>query len=544
MYCSSCGKENNNDAKFCYYCGAPINNGVPMNNDEKKEKKSNKGRDRKKGFIIAAVLLAAILMIGVVTAAAFPKIERAVLGESAYYLTQEYSNIRTLLDAGSITELRHPQSYSAKSELTMDYDASEEYYAEDFKELYQSIKLTSQVDYDKTNGAVGVNADMLYDDEALYSFRFDYLNRQLAMKSNLLESSLMLYSESKKATSSLDSKKASDNSAKSADNSENSNVNSDVIDTAINIGENLLKNTVDKENVSTSKEVFKETEYDTVVFSFTDKQADALIINILEELLKSDDIKALINNYSDVLLLIAEENGYESASAIDYINELLNEFKEYGICNFDRLNVKVFYDSKGKIVAREISINYETYTEKIIIESNISNDSSEVSVIVDYEDDEYFNVSYKKTMHDNKMDLFVTCDVISDESQRIFECHIDDMESRMCNGIHTICGSLDFNYADSVNFKLTADINDNKHNVYWNCDVWETVVSGQLTTVLSTDFDVSAVSIPEQYEINIDDYFDDLINEINNTFEEKVLNPLEEKYYYDDGYLDSYDYYM
>lgn len=529
MYCSNCGKENNNDAKFCHYCGAPINS-VPLNNT-KKEKKSNKVKGRKKGLIIAAVLVAAILIIGTVTAVAFPKIERAVLGESVYYLTQEYSNIKTLLDAGSISELRHPQSYSAKSELTLDYDASDDYYSEDMAEILKLIKLTSQVDYDKSNGAVGVNADMLYDEEALYSFRFDYLNRQLAMKSNLLESSLMLYSESNKATNSLDSKNASDNSAKSADNSGKSNVNSDVIDTAVNIGKNLLKNTVDKENVTKSKEVFKETEYETVVFSFTDKQADALIISVLEELLKSDDVKVLVNNYSDVLLTIAEESGYKSASVIDYINELLGELKGYGICSFDRLNIKVFYDSKGKIAAREISINYGTYTEKIIIESNISSDSSEVSVIVDYEDDEELNISYKKTIHDDKMDLFVICDVISDDTQRIFECHIDDMESRMCNGVNTICGSLDFNYADSVKFKLTADINDNKHNVNWDYDMWEMVVSGKITTVLSTDFDASAVSIPKQYEINIDDYFDDLINKIDNTFEEKVLNSLEEKYY-------------
>lgn len=521
MYCNSCGKENESDAEFCYYCGSPFHD---ISVDFETNKKQKKG---KKAGIISVCILIVVLILGIVSVVAFPKIERAVLGESAYYLTKEYSNISTLLDAGSITELRHPQSYSAKSELTFDYDASEDYYAEDFEELFKSIKLTSQVDYDKSNGAVGVNADMLYDDETLYAFRFDYLNRQLAMKSNLLESSLMLYSESKKASGSDKSETASDTSVA---HSEKSNVNSDVFDTVVNIGKNLLKNTVDKENVTQSKEYFKETEYDTVLFSFTGKQADTLIISIFEELLNSNDVKALINNYSDVLLKIAEENGYDSSSAIDYINELLQEMKMYGICSFDRLNIKVFYDSKGKIAVREISVNFGTYTEKITIESNINSDNSEVSVIVDYEDDEYLDISYRKTINDNKMNLFLSCDVVSDEKTRIFECHIDDMESKVCNGVNTICGSLNFNYADSVRFKLTADINDDKHNVYWDYDMWEMAVSGKLTTALSTVFDASDVSIPEEYDTDMAEYFDDLFNEIYDRFEDKVLTPFYEHY--------------
>lgn len=510
MFCSKCGQENENDAKFCRSCGNPLASNEPVVVDESKEVNNKKGKGKKKGGIVAAIVFAVILVAGAITAAAFPKIERAVLGESAYYLVQEYSTIESILDTGSIAELIQPKSFSANSELTVDSNIDEE-----VDGIFDFLKLTAQVNYSESKGAVGVDAALVSEENELFSLGLDYLDEKLALSTGLLDKSLLLYSGEK---------------------TDDSLAYADALKDAVKILKNLLKDRVDKENVQKSKDTFKGTEYDTVSFSFTAKEMDELIVNMLKALLESNSIKEVVDVYSDTIINFVGEYGDGMVSLEQYINEFINEIETYGLCDFDKFEIKVYYNSRGKIAAREFIVTDGTYNDKLTIESNIDSKNADIIITMDE-----MEISYKKTLRGNSMDVTVACELLNGAT---IDININDMQSKSCNGVNTICGSLNVIVGGELEvLNLSAQTNNDVYTINWNCDIpdEDINISGAITTQLSTSANVSDVSIPENSVTNSEEYFEELGEKLGEVFFNTMLG-MDDSYYYDDYGYDYSDY--
>ena len=560
MYCSKCGQENDNDSKFCLSCGNPMEGVESVNaqqtpgveqtqsveptpsveqipgfdpdpifnqNPQPIEKKKNK---KKMGFIVAAVVMAVVLIAGATIALAFPKIERAVLGETAYYLVQESSAFEDMFDAGTLSAISDPKSFSANSEVTVKVNDK---YDEEINEIFNSLRITSEVDYDKSRGAFGVDAGVTFDKEELFNVGLDYVDNQLAFSSDLVKSSLLILEGDKK------------------DDFINP---SDAIKSVGKDLWSLLKDTVDKDNVKKTKDTFNDKQYDTVIFSFDGDDLDKLMADILKELKESEEMSEMLEGYFDMIRDIADEYGEDAESLDSYIDYLIDGFENYGLFSdlFDELNMKVFYGSRGKMVAREITVDVDSDTSIVItIESKINGKNTELKTTVDWKDS-YFDENYKvevvysKATEGKGIDASLTCDISgdSDLNGRLFELNVKDLQSKSCNGVNTLCGSLYLSFDDgydSFEINLTADVNKDSYDIDLDVDVEDTTISAAITTQLSKDVDVSKISIPNNCETDFEEYFDSLGEAIS----EKLYNTIFDfdDFDYDDYYDDFYDYY-
>ena len=266
MKCSVCHSENEADSKFCFNCGAPLTVASTSNSGISKELPKNKNH---KFIIVIATITAILAIVGILTYLFFPKIQRSVMGETQYYFYKESKNIENAVDLDFLKELRHPDTYTALSKMSVDCDSDEQReYADFISELTANIKLS----HDKDEKKVSFDGSVNLGDTNLGSLGVNYDNNKILVrngKESIIADFSVLYD--------LYNNLNDSSSDKSKLTSKNNNVY------LLNLVNNVCESTINEDFISeTGKEEFEGKSYDYVQYEFTDKQLVKLAINLLK----------------------------------------------------------------------------------------------------------------------------------------------------------------------------------------------------------------------------------------------------------------------
>lgn len=145
-------------------------------------------------MLIALVAVIAVLLIGGLTVfAALPQIERSSMGEAEYYLYKEYKNVKSIFDVDFLSDLRHPQSYSANSQIKLTGDCGDyEEYSSFLGEIIDSVNANAKVDYDKDKKTVSVNSNVKNKEDNIFTINAGYSDHRVVVGSDLEDNSTVL----------------------------------------------------------------------------------------------------------------------------------------------------------------------------------------------------------------------------------------------------------------------------------------------------------------------------------------------------------------
>ena len=578
MKCNKCGSENAADSKFCYNCGAPLASDaqsaervnadahvqpvVSAKPQKQKKKKTQGGKSGKKGLLIALVAVIAVLLIGGITVfAALPQIERSSMGEAEYYLYKEYKNVKSIFDVDFLSDLRHPQSYSANSQikLTGDYGDYDEY-SDFLGEIIDSVNANARVDYDKDKKTVSVTSDIKNNDDNLFTINAGYFDHRVVIGSNLEDNSTVLdfrpfYGGS--ATDKNKSDKASE--TKKTEKSSNKDSGSNLVTSLKTICDEQIN---DKCIKSKGKEKYNGKSCSYVEFELTDKQIDKIAVELLKAVAANKgNIADLANTLNEYYQEFFAEYVVIDDDA-DFIQELISEIAEDGFVSgeFDKINFKVYYDFRGNIVSRQLIV-YDMSNDifNLTIDSDSGGSSDSFNVLAKAGDNQTAVIRYIKSTDGGKMNCnidyssntLIETDEENVENKMELNIKLSDIGVETVNGISVLDGNLSFSFAYDSDYKVDFEGSaqaDDKYDIALKLklsgdDMDNMIFKANLATELSPNPDVSGFSITGKEDTECSDYFESMVNDIADKFNDDLIWPIYQKYYsqyYDYGYSDNY----
>lgn len=550
MYCNNCNSEIENNSKFCPVCGKPVSStqnsqnenpqsqmpplpkqedfsgGSPENTNNAPIKK--KGKKLKVILPIAAVLILAAIVVWIF----FPKIERAVMGEAEYYLYNEYKNISVLADAGDISQLRHPSTYSADSVLSGEIDL--------YGTVIDEISIESNVNYDMDAGVTSVNSKMLADGDEIGDLNIGYTDGRFVFTSDLSLDNLVMDAESfsslfsdETTSDSQDGESSSSNEANTKSYSELIEEISEVKGDLLKIGKKVLDENIDESNITELTTTYNSENVTKVTFTFTGEEFDAMMASLFE---KAEENENVYNCVCDLLSFAVpyfydySADGYSSA---DLFDDMYNDFNEIGVFEsaFETLVLSVFYDGNGNIVCRNVTVTSDGDNYSVNIESDIDDDTCSVCVLYLYNGKSQWTVDYDKYFSNGKMNIQFEW---SDNYDK-YEFIANDICVQEVNGVSTIFGNADFSIGDGFETYFNLRLNAGEENGIYNISVAleGSDASGDLSirTVFSQSADTSSVYVPENNITDIEEFFDSWFSSIGSRIEDVI-----DEIYYDDYY--------
>lgn len=587
MFCPNCGKQNSDNTKFCTNCGFRLNDlrqesvnshdnyvnnvshntsenansshnnqinivnkntGKPVNSalvnnlsnisysdiskinvnansnplDPKKPKKIALGIGIPAAFIIVICALIAIF---------FPKIQMAVMGESTFYIYKETQNISSLFSADELSDLRHPDSYSARSIVKADCLDDDE-----LSELISSMQVIASVDYDKSKATVVSSASLNNSDNTVLTLNGNYTDSKFIVGSDVLDSQLVFNNPFL-----ID---ISDNSAGSEVSHSIENYASDLTYEEIKIIQSLSE--TDKEElVKTVRKVFcdyvdekAETKRDkidgksasVVTFTFEGDDLDFILAQLMREFLNNEKLAPTLEK------VIGFYNYYEDEDVSIKSDEDIAEFvKDYFSFSYfiDELTLTYAYDSRGNILYRGYVVDYGEYTSEGDIYTTFKNfevATIEAEILPDSDfNDETINISFSKEVNNNSLNIMLDYTYCYYD----FYMNISNLRSEKCGGVPVLLGKMQIELSESGEryFELNAKAvtSGSEYDISANLDYeYGGKYEGTISTTLSTASDVSDIEIPSKYETDVVEYFENLFNNIGSTVSEYI----EENYIY------------
>lgn len=549
MKCSVCHSENEADSKFCFNCGSPLT--VVSTSDSGISKEPPKNKNHK--FIIAIAAITAILaIVGILTYLFFPKIQRSVMGETQYYFYKESKNIENAVDLDFLKELRHPDTYTASSKMSVDCDSDDQReYADFISELTADIKLS----HDKDEKKVSFDGSVNLSDTNLASLGVNYDNNKILVrngKESIVADFSVLYD--------LYNNLNDSSSDKSKSTSKNNNVD------LLNLVNNVCESTINEDFISeTGKEEFEGTSYDYVQYEFTDKQLVKLAINLLKTACKDENFTSFVATLikSPEFISILYEMDIISDESISDIPALMSELYDFikGLDdNSYTFYYKVYYDWRGNIPVRIFSDNFnnsEDCDNYIVIRTETKGDDFNLCIgINDYGDGlNAINIKYFKTVKDNKVDCDFeysykidkgTTDEFGEPISNIRDVKhsvkLEDFGITKLNGINILTG--DFSYTSTyasdewITVNCSAFANDT-YEIEFDMTMYDDYeaetnplnVDVTLSTDLTNKADVNDVNISGKESTDYESFFENFVDGFVDNYSEKYSE-------YEAGYYD------
>lgn len=516
--CPKCGKQNSGDVKFCINCGAKLND---LNLKTKAKIIDQKSKNRKKVFLGITIPVTFLIILSVFIAVFFPKIQMAVLGESGYYFYQESKNISSLFEAETISDLRHPDSYSARSVIEADYSGDEF-----VSELLNSMQATASVDYDAQTATVKSSASLEASGNTLFVLNGNYTDSKFIIGSDFSDSTLVFDNPL------LNNRSTDDHSVTYSNQQNNSNnygAYSRIFDCLSQIDSkellkvlsNISTNYIDTKAVRSDTYIRTESA-EIVTFSFSGEELDSIINEFFEEISNNENLAPVADSILKIFNNDMDLNDFKESLAE---NEIVSN-------SIEKLVFSYAYDSRGKIIFREYEVDYGSYSAKGQIyttyeKSNIN--TLEAEFIPDSDLSESINVSMQKEQNNGEMNI----SLYYDDGYNNFTLSVNNMHSEKCNGVPVLLGQCKFSYSSDdesvLSLNISADNLNNKYNISINGDIaYGGSFGGTISTSLSTDSDVTGAALPNNYETNIEEYIYNLFEDIGS----KVMEYVEDNYYY------------
>lgn len=535
MICKICGEKINDNSKFCPNCGAETS--IFYNETSEKAIEVPKKRNGRKVFIGLAVFLFVIVLCGVVIAALLPKIQMAVMGESTYYIYQESKNVSSLLTSETISDLRHPEAYSAKSVAKANF-SGDEYVSE----ILNSMQATATVNYDKASATVNSDLSLEDDGNNIFTLNGDYIDSKFIIGSDLMRSQLAFDNPLLKVLKSDDS--ASNNALKSDDygNYEDEaliiNYLSEVdTEELLKVSRKILKENVDSKATS-SKQNINGKNANMITFTFSGSDLDGLSAAFIDELMNNDKLAPVAEKICKAYYRYYF--GYDQYDAsVTALESFKNDFQENSpISQFiNQVTFSYACDSRGNILYRGFIVDYGDYqTEGKIYTTFDGKDVASLNAEIkpDSDFDKGISISFSKTVSGGSTNVDLK---YSDMDNTEFSINISNMRSEKCSGVPVLLGTCKMNLFSEGDemFDVTANATNlvDKYDISVQGSIYgEASFEGTVSTSLSTEPNVTNTVAPENYDTDIPDYITELFNDIGSTVVNYVDNKYAEEYYY------------
>ncbi len=536
MKCKNCGKKiNDNNTKFCPNCGVEIsalNNELPELTINGTKKKNSK-----KIIIGLAVVLFLIVVCGVIISVFLPKIQMAIMGESTYYFYQESKNISSLLTSETIADLRHPESYSAKSVAKANF-SGDEYVSE----ILSSMQATATVNYNKSSATV--NSDLSLQDEGntLFTLSGNYIDSKFVIGSDLMNSQLVFDNPLLNILK-LNNNKFSSNGSQIPNNNDNTITEKELLaleyfseadmKELLEVSRTILNENVDSKAVSTKENINGENA-DMITFTFSGSDLDALSVAFINEIMNNTDLVPVAEKI--VELYSANEQSSSGMSELEYLKKFIQENSPISQ-DINQLTLSYACDSRGDILYRGYVVDYGSFESEGKINTTFDGDdiaTLNAEIIPDSDIQESVSFSLSKTIEGGSSNI----DIKYSDIYYTFNANIENMHSEKCGGVPVLLGTCNMNLLSAGDeiFDITANATNlgDKYDISVQGSMYgEASFGGTISTSLSTNPNATNEVAPEYYDTNIPDYITELFNNIGSAVTD----------YVDDKYEDNYDYY-
>lgn len=534
MTCKICGEGINDNSKFCPNCGAEIS--VFSNEVSEKTIDGPKKRNGRKVFIGLAVFLFVIILCGVAIVAFLPKIQMAVMGESTYYIYQESKNVSSLLTSETIDDLRHPESYSAKSVAKASF-SGDEYVSE----ILNSMQVTATVNYDKTSATVNSDLSLEDDGNNLFTLNGNYIDSKFIIGSDLMDSQLAFDNPLLKVLQQND--KSSSNDVQDSSDIDPTNYEKDMLTfeylsevdkkELLEVSRKTLKENVDSKATS-SKQNINGKKANMVTFTFSGSDIDSLSVAFIDELMNNDKLAPVAEKICK--LYFGNDQNDSNVSSLEHIKNYIQENSPISQ-SVNQVTLSYACDSRGNILYRGYFIDYGSdQSEGKIYTTFDGKDVATLNAEIKPDSDmsDGISVSLNKTVSGGSTNVDLK---YSDMDDIEFNINISEMRSEKCSGVPVILGTCKINWlSDGYEvFNVTANATNlgDKYDITVDGTMYgEASFGGTVSTSLSTEPNVTNAVVPENYETDIPDYITELFNNIGSTVVDYVDNKYANEYYY------------
>lgn len=327
---------------------------------------------RKKGIIIAIVVVAIILILGIAGTCVYMFTDLFKSSEDLFwkYMGQTLENMQGVENTqmSDIQKLKNQSPYIVEGELTADYIGENE----QISNVLDKAKITVNSKIDKTDDYAYSNLKLDYDNNAMFELKYVKDEDIYALKSDEIVSAYIgIKNENLKVLAQKLFGSDMDVSAipNSIDFSNNTNllkISEEAKSNIINTYTSVIKEGINKNNYS--KQTQAVIEKDGIQYETTSYRVDIsateisdIIINILN-VLKQDNMTLNIIS-SKMIELGLDEDESSISNIVDRINEIIDEISEVEFTDTSF----VVYAYKGEAIATEVIIRN---TAKITVEGN------------------------------------------------------------------------------------------------------------------------------------------------------------------------------
>lgn len=368
---------------------------------------------RKKGIIIAIVVVAIILILGIAGTCVYMFTDLFKSSEDLFwkYMGQTLENMQGVENTqmSDIQKLKNQSPYIVEGELTADYIGENE----QISNVLDKAKITVNGQIDKTDDYAYSNLKLDYDNNAMFELKCVKDEDIYALKSDEIVSAYIgIKNENLKVLAQKLFGNDMDVSAipNSIDFSNNTNllkISEEAKSNIINTYASVIKEGINKNNYS--KQTQAVIEKDGVQYETTSYRVDIsateisdIIINILN-VLKQDNMTLNIIS-SKMLELGLDEDESSISNIMDKIDEIIDEVsnKEFTDTSF------VVYAYKGEAIATEVIVRN---TAKITFEGNQNELLIKIENLSDTDEYKVITLEVKNQITATKTTTTVTVDI-------------------------------------------------------------------------------------------------------------------------------------
>ena len=571
MYCSKCGKENEDGSKYCLSCGSELNQGG--NNelhteDVKNEAVSSENeagsirteeaissyniegftsaqeptpRKKSRKLLVAAISLSVLVIAAVLVYIFYPKISMGVMGPQQYYLKAESKNFSEIGKSFSKLMKQEASSFSMKGDFSA--KAEGDNVPAEVSEMLNSIRLNIELDADMSKKTAREKISLKNGDEEL-SFLAIMKDKKMAISFPGIEDRQYV-TEAVNAFSDIVS--GEEDTLKEITGLDEK-TREKLIDKFL---KEVIVKSIPNDKIEKSAEVLDGINCSTVNFKI-DEDVVANMCKALANMLEEDEqlkgaVKSAIKYaYNKGSSFIVSGDPAASAPSDEDIDNLLKEaiesLKDADIDD-GALFYKVYYNFRGEIVARQLKDKDDQF--KLVIKSYEKDKESVFEIKLDTNGSE---VTLNNTYTENKgiMDGSLKLKTDNAGTKTSITLKYDFDKNAKIGGVPLVTGNaklsisqeLSFNSKYSQKFDISMSfekVSDDEVKLSVNTDEIDGVkFSLEGNMKISKDVNLDDANIDENNALSEDEYFEVMLE-----FQKKLGIGAGKDIY--DGYDDFYD---
>lgn len=585
MYCPKCGANNPENAFTCATCGTPLqgvqggvkrvsmpdgnqlrfaNPGGYMPASTGPQTSAGSMSAPKKSYKKAAVITLSCIGGFLVLCAALmliflPQLERAVLGETVYYLYRETDTVKTLLSNDYVQALTPNKTFSATTQITAETSVkSDSPRAQVDGLILEESKINAQIDYNAREKKAAVDLAYLLKGKNVASARIDAEEGAIGVSLPKLADGQLAYHANMEKPDLKDITGYSE---------------TELLRMLKDIGEATETSVGLQDKTVTGKEMYngKNCRYTEIKLDEEDLYDAAAAA--LDAFLKNPDAvqafkntvayesayyAALGKDLQDIAesMYLDDELDLDTEEMLDDLKDLLDDLKDADIDSDTEYTYKVYYTARGEIVSRTFTVDDgDDDTDTMTLDTAFSGKKTDISFTASqawkYDGEKRKDVyTFTLTAEENGGKLAGTAKLVNKfngESETYFTVDFTDVAVQKCGGLPLLTGQVNGKFDDGeMKFSLISSVSGNQSTITGKLtegDAGSTSVT--VASELSKSADVSDVTVADKSTMDFDsEALEKASQTVSDKLEEIIGDDVQEIYdsYYLSHYNDYNDY--